>query len=758
MSSIQYMEFDSRYLPAACISFLFFLFLFKFANPKLSKKIFAKYNDLPDSRRIDWDTRVNSSVHAAIVSSMCVYAYLYDDELETNPIWHNSPIVRTECAVVMGYMLADAVIMTIYYKQIGEVFFYFHHAASIYAYYYVVAYGVMTSFANYRLLAEISTPFVNNRSGRVPTASGSRPRTGARPPGTAAPGLQPGTATRLTTAMNPGTARPGTRGGQTGGGVALSSQITVVDRPMTQQGLGGMKTGVKGSQRMVQDKTYYLGLIRGKLNDLNAENARLKNEIENSSEENSSFLTYEKRAESLASEIRDLQGELGDYNTLVDKLTTDEDIQDVEFDLNDLRANNEREAKKIEDLFEVKKEKEDRIRQLETELDQEKRMADNLVNDMNPDMRQKYFAMKDMNEHMLKQLEKSQQELDVLNSKIGNLQEELSMSQVKQEAVRLYDQINDLEIQRDNYLEETRNKQSPAEERERLLKQVKEDNQEIASLERQTNELKEKIENIEEEIRQLDLDIEENQGERNQKYKELKKREETIDEFLNNFEESKAQEMEKLKLTEQNIVSLLEHTSRNMSRFTALPTPQELGTMKEDLEFKTGEMKKSEQTTVGLAAESDKLQSDLQKVEQLEEKINTELVMLKEKTATMEKELEIYSDLSSLKEEAEKKRRKLMDDRVSLQRRRDTFKKTMQQLTSKYEGMKAQLNENETFVQLGNLEKKWQHHEQNNFVMKEFINTKTMECDYRAISKRVSSVISDFNTILQKQMAGKTSM
>lgn len=119
MSSVQYMEFDSRYLPAACISFLFFLFLFKFASPKLSKKIFAKYNDLPEASRIDWDTRVNSSVHAVIVSSMCVYAYLYDDELQTNPIWHNSPTVRTECAVVMGYMLADAVMMTIYYKQIG---------------------------------------------------------------------------------------------------------------------------------------------------------------------------------------------------------------------------------------------------------------------------------------------------------------------------------------------------------------------------------------------------------------------------------------------------------------------------------------------------------------------------------------------------------------------------------------------------------------------------------------------------------------
>jgi len=41
----------------------------------------------------------------------------------------------------------------------------------------------------------------------------------------------------------------------------------------------------------------------------------------------------------------------------------------------------------------------------------------------NPKMRQKYFELKDVNEHMLKQLENGQQELDVLNSKIENLQE-----------------------------------------------------------------------------------------------------------------------------------------------------------------------------------------------------------------------------------------------------------------------------------------------------------------------------------------------
>ncbi|XP_005105393.1 intraflagellar transport protein 74 homolog [Aplysia californica] len=588
-------------------------------------------------------------------------------------------------------------------------------------------------------------------SQRPPTSS-NRPTTG-RAIGTAM-GRQPGTATRLTTAMNPGTARPGTRGGQVAGGVALNAQVTVVDRPTTQQGLGGMKTAARGG-RQVQDKSYYLGLVRSKINDLYAENARLNKDIENASDENSSFLSYEKRAEALASEIRDLQGELGDYNTLVDKLTTDEDIQDVEADCEALRSENDRNAKRMEDGFEMKKQREDQIQNLETELDQEKRMADNLVNDMNPDLRQRYVQLKDLNEHLLRQLESGQQEKDTLNSKIENLQEELSLSQVKQEAVRLYDQLHELEIKRDGLVEEAKSKGSPAEEREKLLKQVKEDNQEIASMERQTRELQEKIEGMQDNIQQLDLDIEENQGERNQKYKELKKREESMDEFLATFEENKADEAKKISEMEQGIVTLLETMSRNMGRFTHLPTPKELMTMKADLQFKEDERQKSERTTLGLAAEREKLQHDLQKMEQFEEKLNEELNVLRERVVEMEKELEVYSNLDQLRSDSDTKKQKLMDDRIILQKRRDNFKKMIQALTVRYEGLKSQLNENETYSQLCNLEKKWQHHEQNNFSMKEFISQRTMECDFNKLSKRVQGSLDDFNAMLQSHMANQ---
>lgn len=78
--------------------------------------------------------------------------------------------------------------------------------------------------------------------------------------------------------------------------------------------------------------------------------------------------------------------------------------------------------------------------------------------------------------------------------------------------MRLYDQLHELESKRNALQEEAKTRGSPAEEREKLLKQVKEDNQEIASMDRQSRELQEKIEQMQHEISQLDLDIEESQG------------------------------------------------------------------------------------------------------------------------------------------------------------------------------------------------------------------------------------------------------
>ncbi|GCB83790.1 hypothetical protein scyTo_0024501, partial [Scyliorhinus torazame] len=50
-----------------------------------------------------------------------------------------------------------------HWKTLGDRFFISHHLAALYAYQYVLARGLLPYFANFRLIAELSTPFVNQR-------------------------------------------------------------------------------------------------------------------------------------------------------------------------------------------------------------------------------------------------------------------------------------------------------------------------------------------------------------------------------------------------------------------------------------------------------------------------------------------------------------------------------------------------------------------------------------------------------------------
>ena len=54
---------------------------------------------------------------------------------------------------------------------------------------------------------------------------------------------------------------------------------------------------------------------------------------------------------------------------------------------------------------------------------------------------------------------------------------------------------------------------------------------------------------------------------------------------------------------------------------------------------------------------------------------------------------------------------------------------------------KKNLNDNETYVQLTNLERKWQVVEQNNFAISEFISNKRAESNFEPIKNRVGFLI-----------------
>ena len=82
-------------------------------------------------------------------------------------------------------------------------------------------------------------------------------------------------------------------------------QLNVVDRPITQQGVGGLRSATKtgrGPNRQVQDKSYFMGLLRTKVGELQGEIGKMKRETEDLMKEQSTYLIYDKRVKELAAE------------------------------------------------------------------------------------------------------------------------------------------------------------------------------------------------------------------------------------------------------------------------------------------------------------------------------------------------------------------------------------------------------------------------------------------------------------------------
>lgn len=162
-----------------------------------------------------------------------------------------------------------------------------------------------------------------------------------------------------------------------------------------------------------------------------------------------------------------------------------------------------------------------------------------------------------------------------------------------------------------------------------------------------------------------------------QKYRELRKREIQMDEFMSNFEENKREETEQLFRTRKSIVNLLELISKAVERMNK----QGGGSKKQD---------KDSEVTI----------ADLRKVEELEKKVNSEYEKLKEKKKTMDEDLIKFDDLEGLKRRSEARKQQLIVEKQNLSRYKENIKYELQTLQSQYESIKAQMFDNDTHNQV----------------------------------------------------------
>ncbi|XP_029364184.1 TLC domain-containing protein 4-B [Echeneis naucrates] len=154
---------ETRELTVVAGSFVGFQLFFSVASPRLSSTFAPGYGRLHSTKLTEWNSRLVSTVHALIVGLFCLYILWFDDAVNADPVWGDPSLVKLNVAITCGYLLYDLVLLACNWSTMGDSFFVCHHLAALYAYGYVLTRGVLPYFANFRLISELSTPFVNQR-------------------------------------------------------------------------------------------------------------------------------------------------------------------------------------------------------------------------------------------------------------------------------------------------------------------------------------------------------------------------------------------------------------------------------------------------------------------------------------------------------------------------------------------------------------------------------------------------------------------
>ncbi|XP_014356504.2 intraflagellar transport protein 74 homolog [Papilio machaon] len=517
--------------------------------------------------------------------------------------------------------------------------------------------------------------------------------------------------------------------------------FSMIDRPITQQGISGLRTGTaRGFRtRQLQDKRYWEELMQVKVREIKAEIARLSDKVESGEREKSAKKHYEKRVRELAQELTDLQGRLSDYNTAIRIANGEASKQSVEEQTRELEVSNKKLQVDVEQVFLEKQRKESQLRQLREQMDKEQSTISELLSEMSPEQRKQYNELEANAAALREEAEQARTQIDNLTKEKEEFNKEISMSQIKVHLLELYRRLSAAEEKRDSLKNEINNRLDPQEEREKLLQQVREDNAAIASLDSNAANLKQQIAKTQELIEQAEQDLEEGNSERHQKYRELKKREETMDAFLSTYEENLAKEKEKIDQLEKDIVFALEHSSSNIDLDLS-----EIDSLKkrDGYTMAYDESKKSVET---LMKDYERFQANLKKVEATRERLLAELLTLPEKTRVMEEELVTLSDLEKLRDEGEIQKKELQNELQVLKEKLAPTESAVIEAANKLKKIQAALDGNEMYAKLNSLEDQVANLENRKTILEEDIASITLKADYEPIKKEALDVLEQLN-------------
>lgn len=203
-----------------------------------------------------------------------------------------------------------------------------------------------------------------------------------------------------------------------------------------------------------------------------------------------------------------------------------------------LRERNEEIQTQLEKAFSERQQKEQINAQLEKDIEGERNKINKVIESMSEPDQAKYYKLDQLANKLNEQNSKLHEEINAMNNQKTNLETIVKGSNERYEAVRLLLKLSELQMKLQAAKEEEQNRLTPAQEREKLIAEVRENKQALTSIQHQIKLTEDKLTEKRELLQQIDDDLDEGSTERHAKYKELKHRDETMTEFMDKFKEN----------------------------------------------------------------------------------------------------------------------------------------------------------------------------------------------------------------------------
>lgn len=471
---------------------------------------------------------------------------------------------------------------------------------------------------------------------------------------------------------------------------APRSGVSVVNRPLSKQGLPSAHTQSGG--RQVADKTYFIGILRQKINEIVDEISKLSTQIEQKKRGQSIQVSLNQQVEELRQQIAQSEAELADYNVLADRLANGVSADEMNANFQELQQSNEQQELEVNRLF------------------REKRDLESIVSDQEQQVQE---MMRGNSSSVIQEMSREIESLEAQCQKLRNQNGDLS-----------------------------------GKSRDQLLQMVKDATSKIGDTEKQIQDEQKSLNYVQNQIKQLEERESDLNTERGQRYLKLLKREQEMNQFISNYPQSLEQTKNDIANTQRSVFDTLVATSRELDSISEMPTTEHYKQLQSDLQIKERLMQDAQVTADKLRAEVDQRRQELENLQNVDVKINNEIESIKRQMKDMEEEMPKFSDVESIREEGEIKKKQLERQRDQLKSQLQQLRKATNALTVKFNEKRAEIRGNEIHIKLHSLEKDIKSKAQENFTIMECIEDNRRRTNYSIVKRACMNIVQEINSLL----------